>query len=81
MGKQFRILLDSREVGVLLDALRARHESWQNTASFLEAGQFSDGVFICEECNDADEAASVARHFAELISRIERQVEAQGGWS
>jgi len=81
MGKQLQIRLDSRDLGQLLDGLRARNESSQKTADYLKSGDVSDDSFICEECSDASEAAAIARHYFKIISQIERQVKQQGGWS
>lgn len=81
MGKQLQIRLDSRDLGQLIDGLRARNESWQKTADYLKSGYVSDDSFICEVCSDASEAAAIARHYSKIISQIERQVNQQGGWS
>lgn len=80
MGKQFRILLDSIDVGQALDGLRFREESWANTAIYLRDGYFPDDAFVCEECSDPDEAQKIAEQYRRIISGIERQIQAQGGW-
>ena len=80
MGKQIRIILDSLDVGQLLDGLRTRAESWQKTSEFLESGYIADDSFVCEECSDADEASQIAEHYRRLVVSIERQVDEQGGW-
>jgi ethanolamine ammonia-lyase small subunit len=81
MGKQLQIRLDRRDLGQLLDGLRARKESWEKTAEYLKSDCVSDDSFVCEECNDASEAAAIADHYAKIISRIKQQVKQQGGWS
>lgn len=80
MGKQFRITLDSLDLGQLLDGLRLRVESWRKTAEFLESGYIADDAFICEECSDAAEALSIAEHYEKIVASIEEQVVEQGGW-
>jgi hypothetical protein len=80
MGKQIQIILDSLDIGQLLDGLRARAESWQMTAEFLESGYVADDAFMCEECSDPEEASKIAKHFHEIASSIERQVDEHGGW-
>lgn len=79
MGKEIQLRLDSLDLGQVLDGLRARQDSWQKTADFLDSGNVADAAFISEECNDATEAASIARHYSQIISQIERQVKEQGG--
>jgi hypothetical protein len=80
MGKQLQLTLDSLEVGQILDGLRSRRESWANTAIFLRDGYFPDDSFVCEDCSDLDEAQKIADAYQRIISRIEQQVDAQGGW-
>ena len=81
MGKQLQIRLDRHDLGQLLDGLRIRAEAWQKTAEYLESGHVADDSFICEECRDANEASSIARHYSKIIAQIEHQVDEQGGWS
>ena len=80
MGKQFRITLDSLDVGQLLDGLRLRAESWRKTAEFLASGYVADDAFICEECSDPNEAVHIAQHYEKIAASIERQVVEQGDW-
>ena len=80
MGKEFQIEIDSLDLGQILDGLRAREESWRNTAIFLRDDYFPDDAFACEDCNDPDEAERIARHYQRIISSIERQIDQQGGW-
>jgi hypothetical protein len=81
MPKSFQILLESNDLGQLLDGLRVRAEAWLKTAEYLEVGQVADASFVCEECSDPQEAKSIAQHYEKIISQIEQQVETQGGWS
>ena len=80
VGKEFRIKLDSLDIGQVLDGLRCRQEAWANTAIFLRDDYFPDESFVCEECCDADEAQKIANCYDRIIRSIEEQIEAQGGW-
>ena len=80
MGKQFQIEIKGIDLGQILDGLRSRQESWKNTAVYLRDGFFPDDAFVCEECDNADEAEKIAAHYQRIISSIERQVDTQGGW-
>jgi hypothetical protein len=80
MGKEFQINIDSLDLGQILDGLRARQESWKNTATFLRDKYFSDDSFVCEECSDSDEAEKIAALYQRIIQSIERQLNEQGGW-
>ena len=42
MGKQFKIEIESIDLGQILDGLRSRQESWKNTAVYLR--EFVGGV-------------------------------------
>jgi hypothetical protein len=80
MGNKFTIVLDSIDLGQLLDGLTTRAEAWRKTAEFVESGYSADDSFICEECTDAEEATKIAEHFKAIAKSIERQVGEQGGW-
>jgi hypothetical protein len=80
MGKDFQIRIDSLDLGQVLDGLRARQESWRNTAIFLRADYFPDDAFVCEDCSDPDEAERIASHYQRIITDIEQQIDQQGGW-
>ena len=80
MGKQFKIEIESIDLGQILDGLRSRQESWKNTAVYLRDGFFPDDAFVCEECDNADEAERIADHYKRIITSHQRQVDTQGGW-
>jgi hypothetical protein len=80
MGKTLRIKINSFDLGQLLAGLRIRAESWRKTADYLETGFSADDSFICEECDDAEEATKIADHYDRIIALIDRQVQEQGGW-
>jgi hypothetical protein len=81
MNRSFQISLERNDLGQLLNGLRCRVEAWTKTAEYLVTGYAADDSFVCEECNDPNEAKSIARHYKQIICRIERQVKMQGGWS
>ena len=77
-AKQLLIVLSTDDLGQLLDGLHIRAEAWAKTAVYLETGTNPDS-FICEECNDASEAHSIAQHYKRIIAQIDQQVQQQGG--
>jgi len=79
VGKQFKIEVESIDLGQILDGLRSRQESWKNTAIFLRDGFFPDDALVCEECSDPDEAEKIVRHYERIIRSIEQQIDQQGG--
>lgn len=81
MKDQIQVTLNQHDLGQILDGLRSRAEAWSKTADYLESGSNTDDTFICEECNDFHEARRIAEHYERIISEIERQMKAQGGWS
>ena len=76
MCKIFHIQLDALDLGQLLDGLAARAEAWEKTADYHRTGE-SPSDFIVEECNDADEAEGIARHYRAIIAKIRKQQEEQ----
>lgn len=76
MQKIYRIELDDFDLGQLLDGLGARAEAWEKTADYHRTGE-SPADFIVEECNDADEAENISAHCRSIISKIQKQREAQ----
>lgn len=80
MPKTFQIVLESLDLGQILDGLRAREESWRNTAVCLRDDYFPNEAFVCEECSDAKEADKIANYYRRIIAELERQIEKQGGW-
>ena len=76
MGKRFQITIDEIDLGQILDGLRARQESWANTATYMRTG-YSPGDAPCEECCDEYEAQRIADHYARIIRQIEEQATAK----
>jgi len=76
MAITYRIELEDRDLGQLLDGLTMRAESWERTAEYLRSGCI-DGVYIIEECSKPEEADAIAAHYRSIIQRIHQQMEAQ----
>jgi hypothetical protein len=64
------------DVGQILDGLRERMKSWKGTYEYFKKGH-TDLCEIIEECSDADEAKSIAEHYAKIIKTIEKQLKEQ----
>ena len=76
MKKIYRSELDDFDLGQLLDGLQSRAKAWERTANYHRTGEPS-ADFIVEECNDADEADNISAHHRSIISKIQKQREAQ----
>jgi hypothetical protein len=76
MGKTYMLRLEESDLGQLLDGLDARAVAWTKTADYHRAGE-SPPDFIVEECNDADEAEQIAKHYRSIIAKIHKQQEEQ----
>lgn len=74
----FNIELDGNDLGQLLDGLKVRADAWEKTSEFLLTGHSHDDSFICEECSNAHEAETIARHYRRIIQQIEQQMNTQG---
>jgi hypothetical protein len=75
--KKYRVELEANDLGQVLEGLRAREESWRNTAIYLRDGYFPDDTFVCEECSDEHEAESIANFYKRIILSLERQRDKQ----
>ena len=78
MGQEVQIRIDSLDLVQVLDELRSRQESWENTAIFLRDDYFPDDAFVCEQCRDAHEAEKIANQYKRIISSVEQQIATQG---
>jgi len=76
MQRIYSIELGDLDLGQLLDGLETRAEAWEKTAGYHRTGE-SPPDFIVEECNDADEADGIARHYRSIIAKIQKQREEQ----
>ncbi len=59
-------------VGQIVDGLDVLAEQWEATQRYLETGLVDDSVAI-RECDDADEAASLAAWYREIMLSITEQ--------
>ena len=75
-GKFYVIKLSAADLGQLLDGLQCRAEAWEKTAVYHQTGFVPDG-FLVEECNGAEEAERLARHYRAIIATIVKQTEYQ----
>ncbi len=77
MGRQITLTLDRLDIGQLLEGLEARAQSWGRTAKYLSGENSEDELFLIEECDHAEEAKSIERHYRAIIAKIRQQMEAQ----
>jgi hypothetical protein len=68
------ITLSRKFVIELCEALQARADSWRKTAEFIELGYISDDPFVCENCDDAEEATRFAERYEGIVRGIEAQI-------
>ena len=72
------LALPSVDVFQILDALDSRATSWEYTAGLLDGNLESDSEFrVPEECDSAEEAAKIAKHFRDIGMIIRKQIEPQ----
>ena len=76
MAITYRIELEDRDLGQLLDGLQMRAESWERTAEYLRSGFIADD-YLVEECSKPEEADDIAEHYRSIIRKIQTQMEAQ----
>ena len=76
MAKTYLLRLDENDLGQILDGLEVRAAAWEQTADYHRTGQASPG-FLVEECDDADEAAAVARKYRDIMANLVNQREVQ----
>jgi hypothetical protein len=72
--RKFTIELDDFDLGQVLDGLEARAAIWEKTAEYHRTGKADIAI---EECRDEAEAAKIAAHYRSIISKIQKQREAQ----
>ena len=76
MAKTYLIHLDENDLGQILDGLEVRAAAWEQTADYHRTCQASP-VFLVEECDDADEAATIARRYRAIMANLINQREVQ----
>ena len=63
------VVLDDIEWGQVLDGLRCRAETYEETARYYESGYAESEI---AEVRDVDEAREMADYYREIIGKIER---------
>lgn len=75
LTRQITFTIDSATYFLILDALDTKIEAWEQTAAYHE-GEEVDALI--EECDDADEAVSIAEDYRAVKIELERQYTAPG---
>lgn len=76
MAKTYLLRLGENDLGQILDGLEVRAAAWEQTADYPRTGASPSGVLV-EECDDADEAAAIARRYRDIMVNIASQREVQ----
>jgi hypothetical protein len=77
MDNAYTIRLKAVDCFQLLDALTSRAEAYERTMSYFR-GETNNATFCeVEECRDMEEAASIAKHFRDIINNVESQIQTQ----
>ena len=71
MTTQITLVLDSCEVGQILDGLSLRAEAWERTGRYLR-GEVSPDDFV-EECAAPEEADKIMNYYRSIIAKIKAQ--------
>jgi hypothetical protein len=66
--------LPSTDVFQILDALNNRADAWEKTGALINGSFEPDDIFIPEECDDAQEAMEIAKHFRDIAANLEGQL-------
>ena len=74
MKSKYTVTLSSVDIFQTIDALSSRAESYEQTARYLKGTHEANEHIIIEECSDQCEAHAIAKHFREIIKKIEDQV-------
>jgi len=78
MAITYRIELEDRDLGQILDGLEVRAISWERTAEHLRTDTMPEGeFFLVEECSKPEEADDIAEHSRSIIRKLQSQMEAQ----
>ena len=71
--KEYVIRLNAFDLGQLIDGLEARADAWRNTATYMTNGEAPTDDFLAEECNDAEEAERLEKHYRRIIATVMEQ--------
>jgi hypothetical protein len=68
------VTLSSIDIFQTIDALSSRADAYEQTALYLMGNHEANEYIVIEECSDHCEAHAIARHFREIIKKIEVQI-------
>ena len=74
MKSIYTVTLSSVDIYQTIDALSSRADSYEQTASYLKGDNKENEHIIIEECSNHCEAQAIAKHFREIITKIEFQM-------
>ncbi len=74
MTSKYTVTLSSVDIFQTIDALRSRADSYEQTARYLMGNYDLNEHIVIEECSDHCEAQAIAKHFREIIKKIEVQI-------
>ena len=74
MKSIYTVTLSSVDLFQTIDALSSRAESYEQTARYFLGNYKVNEYIMIEECSDHFEAQAIAKHFREIIKKIEDQI-------
>ena len=74
MKLNYTVTLSSIDIFQTIDALSSRAESYEQTARYLKGNYDVNADIVIEECRDHREAQAIAKHFRDIIKKIEEQI-------
>ena len=74
MKSKYTVTLSSVDIFQTIDALSSRAESYEQTARYFTGAYDVNEHIVIEECSDHLEAQAIAKHFREIIKKIEHQI-------
>jgi hypothetical protein len=77
MTQLVTIKLSRIQVGQIVEGLKAREQSYRETAYYLETGEVYDIFFNAEEVSDSAEARAIANLYEEIIRELESELSSQ----
>jgi hypothetical protein len=74
MATIYTLKLSATDMFQIIDALKARADSYQQTARYLSGECDVNDKIMIEECNDSFEAQEIVRHFHDITKTIKKQI-------
>ncbi len=74
MKSIYTVTFSSVDIFQTIDALSSRADAYEQTARYLTGEHGADDHIIIEECSDHCEAQAIAKHFRDIIKKIEEQI-------